>query len=197
MSPMLIGQIFGILTTVSAVISTQMPKRWQMMLGTMVVNIFSTLNVLFVGAGLTVCMANIVASIHAPINAYRAKKGLNTPFAEKLVFCVLYFVAWGVGFYLSVKAGTASWLDLLPLIATAFFVAKMLLPRERDIRLCLLGNSLVYIVYHSIFKNIGVLAHIFSLVSTVIALYRYREKKERNLRTIKASKNPSQNVTIR
>ena len=81
MSPMLIGQIFGILTTVSAVISTQMPKRWQMMLGTMVVNIFSTLNVLFVGAGLTVCMANIVASIHAPINAYRAKKELNTPFA--------------------------------------------------------------------------------------------------------------------
>ena len=179
MDPVIIGQIFGILTTVSAIISTQMPKRWQMMLGTMVVNILSALNVLFVGAGLTVCMANIVASVHAPINAYRSKKGLATPLAEKIVFSVLYFVAWGIGFYLSVKAGTASWLDVMPLIATAFFVAKMLMQRERDIRLCLLGNSLVYIVYHSIFKNTGVLAHIFSLVSTVIALYRYREKKER------------------
>ena len=74
MDPVIIGQIFGILTTLCAIISTQMPKRWQMMLGTMVVNILSALNVLFVGAGLTVCMANIVASVHAPINAYRAKK---------------------------------------------------------------------------------------------------------------------------
>ena len=178
MSPiMIIGQVFGILTTLCAIITTQMPKRWQMMLGTMVVNILSTLNVLFVGAGLTVCMANIVASFHAPINAYRAKKGLDTPLAEKLTFSILYFVAWGVGFYLSFKAGSASWLDIMPLIATAFFVAKMLLPRERDIRFCLLGNAVVYTVYHTIYKNIGVLANIFTIVSVIIALYRYREKK--------------------
>ena len=180
MSPMLIGQIFGILTTVFAIISAQLPKRWQMMLGTMVVNILSTINVLLVGAGLTVCMANIVASVHAPINAYRAKKQISTPLAEKLIFSILYFAAWGFGFYLSFKAGTASWLDVMPLIATAFFVAKMLLPKERDIRLCLLGNALVYTVYHTIFKNLGVLAHIFSIISVLIALYRYREKKEKN-----------------
>ena len=180
MSPMLIGQIFGILTTVCAIVTTQLPKRWQMMLGTMVVNIISTLNILFVGAGLTVCMANIVASIHAPINAYRAKKGLDTPLAEKLVFSGLYFVAWGFGLYLSLKAGTASWLDILPLIATAFFVGKMLLPRERDMRICLLGNAVVYTVYHTIYKNSGVFAHIFTIISVIVALYRYREKKEQN-----------------
>ena len=171
-----IGQIFGILTTVAAVISTQLPKRWQMMLAFMAVNAFSALNVLLVGAGLTACMACIVAVIHSPVNAYRAKKNIDSPLWEKLTFSALYVIAWGIGFYLSVKNGTASWFDVMPLVATGFFVASMLVKKENNIRLCTLGNASIYVAYHIIFKSLGVLAQAFELISILIALYRYRKK---------------------
>ena len=173
-----VGQIFGILTTVAAVASTQFPKRWQIMLGCMAVNLFSALNVLFVGAGLTACLACMVAVIHAPVNAYRAKKDMDSPLAEKLLFSVLYFAAWGVGFYLSFKGGNASWLDVMPLVATAFFVASMLVKKERSIRLWTLGNASIYVVYHLIFRSTGVFAQIFELISILVALFRYRKKRE-------------------
>lgn len=174
-----IGQIFGILTTVAAVVSTQLPKRWQMMLAFMAVNAFSALNVLLVGAGLTACMACIVAVIHSPVNAYRAKKNIDSPLWEKLFFSALYFVAWGIGFYLSVKNGTASWFDAMPLVATGFFVASMLVKKENNIRLCTLGNASIYVIYHIIFKSLGVLAQAFELISILIALYRYRKKPKK------------------
>lgn len=176
-TPEMVGQIFGILTTVAVVASNLMPKRWQMMLGFMVVNILSTLNVLFIGAGLTVCMANLVAVVHSPVNAYRAKKGIEAPLAEKLIFSALYFVAWGVGAYLSYRSGTLSWLDVFPLVATAFFVASMLVKKENGIRLCTLGNASVYTVYHIIFGNIGVLAQFCSIASVIIGLIKYRKPK--------------------
>jgi hypothetical protein len=177
MTPLLLGQIFGILTTVAVVATYQLPKRWQIMLFSALTNILSTVNVLLIGAGLTLCMVNLVAVVHSFINSYKAKRGLEASLAEKIIFSVLYFVAWGVGLYISIQNGTASWLDAMPLIATAFFVATMIFINEQRIRLAMLGNSGIYTVYHIIFRNIGVLAQLFNITSIIIALFRYRKKK--------------------
>ena len=126
MEPELIGQIFGVLTTVCVIVSNQMPKRWQIMIGFMVVNGLATANVLLTNSGLTALMACAVATIHSPINAYRAKKEMESPLVEKIIFSALYFIGWGIGFYLACVGGTASWLDALSFIATGFFVASML-----------------------------------------------------------------------
>ena len=177
MDQVLVGQIFGVLTTLAVIVTNLMPKRWQIMLGSAVTNILATANLLLVGAGLTVCMVNIVAVIHSLLNTYKSKKGLTSPLAEKIIFSAIYFLGWGFGFYLSLKAGSASWLDIMPLIATAFFVGTMLFVKEQRIRLCILGNSSVYTVYHIIFKNSLFLATFFNFASALVALVRYREKK--------------------
>ena len=183
---MIIGQVFGILTTIGVVIVCQMPKRWQIMLGQAIVNALSTINVLLIGAGLTVCAVNLVAIVHSLLNTYKARKGLKAPLYEKLIFSAFYLAAWGFGFYLSAKAGTASYLDFMPLVATVFFIGSMLFLNEQHIRLCTLGNASIYTVYHIIYRNIGVLAQIFSIVSVTIALYRYRDKdKNKNKENIK------------
>jgi hypothetical protein len=52
-----------------------------------------------------------------------------------------------------------------------------LLPRERDMRLCTLGNSIIYFTYDSINLNIAAIAKLFNIISVVIALIRYRKKK--------------------
>lgn len=172
----IIGQIFGVLTTVAVVISNQLPKRWHIMLGFMVVNALAAINVLLTGSGLTACMACVVAVIHSPVNAYRAKKEMESPLAEKLIFSALYFVGWGIGFYLSCKSGTASWLDAMPFVATVFFVLSMLAKKEKYIRIWTLGNALIYAVYYAIFGNIVVVAQLFAIGSVIIALIRYRDK---------------------
>ncbi len=184
MTQEIFGQIFGILTTVAAVVSAQLPKRWQMMIGYMAVNLFSALNVLFVGGGLTGCLVCVVAVIHSSVNAFRAKKEIDSPLAEKLIFSAVYFIAWGVGFYLSWKSGVASWLDALPLVATAFFVASMLVKKENNIRLWTLGNASVNTVYHLMLHSTGIFAQLFELVSIIVALFRYRKKSPKKCENV-------------
>jgi hypothetical protein len=182
----IIGQVFGILTTICAFVTNQLPKRWQIMLGRVVANALSAINVLLIGAGLTVCAVNLVAVIHSLLNTYRSRRGLKAPLYEKLIFSVLYLAAWGFGFYLSAKNGRASWLDVLPLVATVFFIVSMLILNEQHIRLCTFCNSSIYIVYHTIYRNIGVLAQVFSIISVSIALYRYRDKDKKSRRPDRA-----------
>ena len=173
----ILGQILGFIIMILCVINTQFPKRWQMLLCSALVNLFSSLNQLFVGAGLTACFLCAVATVHCAINSYKAKKELPEKLWEKILFIILYFIAWSVGFYFSFDSGTPIYLDLMTFVATIFFIGIVLLPRERDIRLCTLGNSLVYFTYDTINLNIAAIAKLFSIISVIVALIRYRKKK--------------------
>ena len=116
------GQICGIIIFIGCVVSSQMPKRWQILLGFAIVNLFSSLNQLMVGAGLTSCFLCAVATVHCSVNAYKAKKAIPEKLPEKLVFIVLYLIAWSIGFALSFQNGTPIYLDLMTLAATVFFI---------------------------------------------------------------------------
>lgn len=175
-----IGQIFGVICIIAFVISNQLPKRWQMMLGLAVIQVISIANVWLVSQNLPVCIICAVGAVHCPINAYRAKKDLDSPLAEKLIFSALYLIAWGVGLAISIKAGTSSWQeawrDILPLIATLFFIASMLCKKEQNVRLCTLGNAGVYAIFHVLCKNVAIVAQLINITSLLIALFRYRKK---------------------
>ena len=172
------GQIFGALVMVGCVISSQMPKRWQILLGFAGVNLFSSLNQLLVGSGLTACFLCAIATVHCAINAYKAKRGIPERLWENILFCVLYLIAWIIGFCASLESGAPLYLDLMTFVATVFFVGQVLLPRERDIRFCSLGNALIYFVYDCINLNIAAVAKLFTVLSVLIALIRYRRKNE-------------------
>jgi hypothetical protein len=175
---MILGQIFGVLVTVSCVITAQLPKRWQIMLGLSAINLFSTLNQYLVGGGLTVCFPCIVAVVNCLINAVRAKRGRATPMWENLLFSVLYFGGWGAGFALSVQGGTASWMDAMPLLATAFFVLSVFVPKEQHTRFWTFCNSLVYFIFDLLHLNVAALAKLFNMTSLVIAMLRYRKRPQ-------------------
>ena len=177
-TPQIIGQVFGILVTVSCVITAQLPKRWQIMLGFSVINLFSTLNQYLVGGGLTVCFPSIVAVVNCMVSAVRAKRGKATPLWENLLFSVLYFAGWGAGFALSVRSGTVSWMDAMPLLATAFFVLSVFVPKEQHTRFWSFGNSLVYFIFDLLHLNIAALAKMFNMTSLIIAMLRYRKRPQ-------------------
>ena len=91
-----IGQICGVIVMIGCIVSSQMPKRWQILLGYAIVNLFSSLNQLCVGAGLTSCFLCAVATVHCSINAYKAKKGLvNAIVGFVLIFVLLIMLNIG------------------------------------------------------------------------------------------------------
>ena len=61
-------------------------------------------------------------------------------------------------------------------MATIFFLGQVFLPKERDMRICTMGNSLMYFLYDSINLNVAAFAKLFALASALIALIRYRKK---------------------
>ena len=172
----IIGQICGIFVFVGCVLCTQFPKRWQMLLVLGMVNLFCVPNQLLVGSGLTAGLLCSVATVNCFLNAYKAKKGLKEHLWENIIFAVLYFTAWGIGFAASFENGTPNFLDAFTLVATIFFLGQVFLPKERDMRICTLGNSLMYFLYDSINLNVAAFAKLFAMVSAIIALIRYRKK---------------------
>ena len=172
----IIGQILGVLVILGCILVNQLPKRWQMLLCSAALNLLAAFNQLLVGAGFTACIASLIAVIHCPINAYKSKKGLPTRLWENILFALLYLGGWLVGFFLSSKNGTPLYLDLMILAATIAFLGTVFLPDEQDIRRCNLVNSLIYFIYDTINLNIAALAKLFSMISAIVALVRYRKK---------------------
>ncbi|MBO5279677.1 MAG: YgjV family protein [Clostridia bacterium] len=172
----IIGQICGVLVFIGCVLCTQFPKRWQMLLVLGLVNLFSVPNQLLVGSGLTAGLLCSVATVNCFLNAYKSKKGFKEHLWENIVFAVLYFTAWGIGFAASFKNGTPNYLDAFTFVATIFFLGQVFLPKERDMRICTMGNSFMYFLYDGINLNVAAFAKLFALVSAAIALIRYRKK---------------------
>ena len=172
----IIGQILGILVIIGCVLNAQLPKRWQMLLGQVFLNILSATNMFLLGQGLAACLPCFVASTHCAVNFVRDRKNKPAPLWETILFCSLYPIAWGIGFVISINNGTASPLHIIPIAALAFFIASVLVTKEQLMRLCIIGNSAVYVIYNLIFMNVAIFAFIFTIISATIAMIRYRQK---------------------
>lgn len=173
----LTGQICGILIIILSAISTQFPKRWQILLVFAGMNFLSVINQLCVGAGYASAIGCAIAAIHCPINSYKARKGRPTSLLENVLWSILYFAAWGVGVFIAAQLGKASWLDVFPLLGTITFLFSVFLPKERDVRIFTFANSLVYCIYNAINLNVAAVSQVLAMISVIVALIRYREKK--------------------
>ena len=173
----LVGQTLGVFIIALSAISAQFPKRWQMLLGLAGVNLLTVFNQLLVGSGFSVALGCALATFHCPVNAYKAKKGIPTSALENAIWSSLYFCMWITGLIFAAQAGVSSWLDIFPLFGIITFIFSVILPKERDVRIFTFANSLVYFIYNTINLNIAALSQLLTMISVVIALVRYREKK--------------------
>ena len=176
----IIGQVFGVLVIITSVISMQLSKRWQILVALAVLNLFLVFNQILLGMSFSATLGCVLASIHCPINAYKAKKGLPTSRIENVIWSVLYLASWGLGIYISARLGIASWRDILPFFGIITFLCSVFVSKERDVRIFTLLNALVYLVYNLLHLNIAALSQVLMIISVVIALIRYREKKAPN-----------------
>ena len=184
-----IGQILGIIVTIGCIVIAQLPKRSQILTAQAFLNVVSAVNLLLVSdgmSGLTASLPCFVAVVHCSVNVIRERKNSLSPLWEKILFSILYFIAWSVGFTISLisllNQGHTSaeiWkfilTALLPILAAGFFVASVFMQKEQRMRLCSLGNAGSYATYNLITQNTAIFAHIFTIISITIALIRYRK----------------------
>ena len=162
------GQAIGILVTIGAIINLQLKKKQHMYILSIVVNILSALNILLLdgfSSGVIICL---VADIQIAMAIWHDKKQTQAKLPEQIIFFALYVAGGLLGFN--------TWIDILSIVAAALYMFAMFQKKEQNIRLFLLGNMATWTVYHAILGSTAIFAQLAGIVSSVIALIRYRKK---------------------
>lgn len=162
------GQIVGVLVTVTVIIIQQLKKRKQILWASVFVNILGALNVLLLNGFGSGVIVNFVAIVQILVAIWHESRNTTENTIEKVVFLILY-VGCGILCY-------SSPIDILAVLAAVFYMIAMLQKKEQRIRICLLVNMTTWTVYHAILGSTAIFAQIAGIISSIIALYRYRKK---------------------
>ncbi len=163
-----IGQILGILVTIGVIVTLQLKKKKQMLVVSVFVNAMSAANILLLdefNSGVVVCG---VAVLQLLVSIFHEFKGTQPSLIEQIFFLALY-VAGGVW-------GYSAPIDLLSTAAAVFYMLAVFQKKEQNIRIMLLVNLSLWTVYHAILGSTAVFAQVAGIISSLIALYRYRKK---------------------
>lgn len=165
----IIGQVIGVLVTVTAIIIQQLKKRKQILWASVLVNVLAALNVLLLNGFSSGVIVDFVAVIQILVAIYHERKNTSESIIEKIIFLILY-VGCGILSYTSP-------IDILAILAAVFYMLAMLQKKEQRIRLFLLANMSTWTIYHAVIGSTAIFAQIAGIISSLIALYRYRSKK--------------------
>ena len=164
----LLAQLLGVLIAVLCILATQMKKKWQMMLLSATANLLAGINYLvFVGFS-NAFMVSMVAVVQTTVDIFKSQKGKETSKVEKIVYLVLYLTL-GV-------LGVKNLEDWLIVLASITFCLSVFCKKEQGVRAFMVGNAATNVVYTLLVNSTTLYSQIFSLISGVIALIRYRKK---------------------
>lgn len=165
-----IGQAIGVLVAIGAVVNLQLKKKRQMYILSMVVNILSALNIILLGESGSSVVIMAVAVFQLLFALWHDKKGTEANLVEKILFFVLYVAGGAIAY--------KSPLDLLSIVAAVCYMFAMFQKKEQNIRLFLLVNMSSWTIYYAVIKSTAIFAQIAGIISSLIAMYRYRKDKK-------------------
>lgn len=171
----LIAQAFGIFATLCCFAMPLFKRKWQMLLVNVAGNLFFILNLLLLGAhsgdlflNATAMIVNLVSLVQVLISYWHVQKNTPVTTLENIIFLLLYV---GMGF-----VGFNRALDLLPIIASVFNMLAVFQKDEQKTRILVLCNASIFCAYYIIIGSTSLLAELMAVVTTVIALIKYRKK---------------------
>ena len=171
-----VAQAFGIFATLSCFAMPLFKKKWQMLLVTVAGNLFFILNLMLLGlhdsgnlfANATAMIVNWVSLVQVLISYWHVQKQTSVTKVENIIFLLLYV---GLGFIGFNKA-----LDFLPIVASVFNMLAVFQKDEQKTRLLVLCNASLFCAYYIIIGSTSLLAELMAVITTVIALIKYRKK---------------------
>ena len=170
-----IAQGFGLFATLCCFIMPFFKKKWQMLLVNVGGNLFFILNLLLLGANegnifanSTAMIVNLVSLVQILLSYRHVQKDTPVTKAENIIFLLLYV---GMGFI-----GFQRVLDFLPIIASVFNMLAVFQKDEQKTRYLVLFNAAIFCTYYIIIGSTSLLAELMAVITTVIALIKYRKK---------------------
>ena len=176
----IIGQIFGILSTVCTIILPFFKKKWQILVLNIGVNLLVAGNMVLIGqigSAIFLCLVAVVQSIVSMIHDTR---GTPVSLGEKVLFLLLY-VGFGI-FGIVTAPGFVpelSWenlLELMPIVGALMLFFSVFSKDEQTRRKFLLANATTWIVYTAIIGSTVFFTDLAAAISTIAALYKYRKQ---------------------
>ena len=172
----IIAQVFGIFATLCCFAMPLFKRKWQMLLVNVASNLFFILNLLLLGlhetgslfANATAMIVNLISLVQVLISYYHVQKQTSVTTAENIIFLLLYVGMGFIGFHRA--------LDLLPIIASVFNMLAIFQKDEQKTRYLVLFNASIFCAYYIIIGSTSLLAELMAVITTVIALIKYRKK---------------------
>ena len=170
------AQVFGLFATLCCFIMPLFKRKWQMLLVNVASNLFFILNLLLLGlhetgdlfANATAMIVNLVSLAQVLLSYVHVQKDIPISKAENIVFLLLYV---GLGF-----VGFNRALDLLPIVASVFNMLAVFQRDEQKTRCLVLCNASIFCTYYISVGSTSLLAERMAVITTVIALIKYRKK---------------------
>ena len=171
-----IAQAFGIFATLCCFAMPLFKQKWQMLMITIGSNLFFILNLLFLGlhetgnlfTNATAMLVNLVSLVQVLISYWHVKKNSPVSNLENVLFLLLYV---GMGFM-----GFNRALDLLPIVGSVFNMLAVFQKDEQKTRYLVLCNASIFCAYYIILGSTSLLAELMAVITTVVALIKYRKK---------------------
>ena len=177
----LVGQFFGLMTTVCSLIMPFLKKKWQLLWANIAINALVILNLTLIGQFGSAVFLCLVAIVQSVIALFRTKRDAAPGTRETVAFAVLYV---GFGFLGIITAPDFIWavnyqnlLELLPILGALSQMISVFVRDEQDTRKWLLCNALFWVVYSAAVGSSVVINDLLAVISTSSALYKYRKKK--------------------
>ena len=162
-----LAQTLGIAVAVLCILSLQAEKRWKILLLSAVANFLSGINYLiFVGFSSAV-LTSVLAVTQTTVNMFKALNGKKANTTEKVIYLILYAFLGIIAF----KKPE----DILVIAASILFALAVFCKKEQNIRLFMLANTSLIIVYNLLVSSTNIYSQIVSFISICIALIRYRK----------------------
>lgn len=177
---LIVGQIVGIILTLLCVVSPQFKKKWQMAVVAILSNVLSGLNFLLLGQ-ISACGVSVVAILQAAFAIRHTRKRTSPKMPEIAIFGFFYVFGGILPYLVSGTLSEFGPIDVLPIIGALMYLGYLSQKKEQRMRLFLLMNILVYLVYNAIILSTQFFAQLVALISVVIALIRYRKKNDTSL----------------
>lgn len=176
----IIGQIFGVLSTVCTIILPFFRKKWQILTLNIAVNLLIAANMLLIGQFGSAAFLCLVAVAQSIVSMLHDKKGTPVSLPEQLLFFALYV---GLGFVGIVTAPDfvpeLSWanaLELMPIVGALMLMFSVFSKDEQTLRKFLLTNATIWTIYTAIIGSTVFFTDLAAAISTASALYKYRKR---------------------
>lgn len=177
----LLGQACGIIGTVITIIQPQFRSKVQILICCILVNAMCSLNFALIGQTGSAVFLCLIAIVQSAVSIWHETHGTAVSSLESILFFLLYV---GFGLFGMISSEGFVWeiswknaLELLPILGALMIMLSIFAKGEQKTRLFLLLNGASWVVYTAIIGATTFFSCMVSMISSIIALWKFRKKQ--------------------